>query len=92
MQYHQVHVDTRGLGGSRCPSCTIRLKAGCQSIHKADDQYRSVYYGWALPPVCLPSVYLTSLHVTRSPRPPPPYLHTVNDQILAVGIGCERGG
>ena len=26
---------------------------------------------WAPPPVCLPSVYLMSSHVTKSPRPSP---------------------
>ena len=27
------------------------------------------YNNWAPPPVCLPSVYLTSLHMTKFPRP-----------------------
>ena len=31
-------------------------------------------------PVCLPSIYLTSLHVAISPWPSPPYLHTASDQ------------
>ena len=39
---------------------------------------------WALPPVCLPSVYLMAVHLTRSPRPSPQYLHAASDQILAV--------
>ena len=29
------------------------------------------YYGQAPPPMCLPSVHLTSPHVTKSPRPSP---------------------
>ena len=32
--------------------------------------------GHAPPPVCLPSVYLTSSHVTRSPSPSPAVFHT----------------
>ena len=51
-------------------SCTVRPKAGCQSIRKADDRYHSfttpgtdrretgIINGWVPPPVCLPSVYL----------------------------------
>ena len=34
------------------------------------------YYGQAPPPMCLPSVYLTSPRATRSPGLLPPYLHT----------------
>ena len=81
--------------------CTVRPKAGCQSVHKADDRYRSLftapgtdqceYNGWAPPPVCLPSVYLTSSHVARSPRPSPAVFHTGSDQILVVGTAWERG-
>ena len=29
------------------------------------------------------------VHVTRSLRPPPPYLHTASDQILEVGMVWE---
>ena len=33
-----------------------------------------------------PSVYLTLVHVTKAPRPSPPYSYAVSDQILeAVG-------
>ena len=41
--------------------------------------------------MCLPSVYLTSSHVTRSPRPSPAVFHTGSDEILAVGTAWERG-
>ena len=52
-------------------SCTVHPKAGCQSVRKEDDRYRSLFTtpgtdrretaigtinGWAPPPVCLPSV------------------------------------
>ena len=47
---------------------------------------------WALPPVHLPSVYLMSSHVTKSPRPPPLYLHTASDQILKDGMGTSLSG
>ena len=45
-------------------------------VHDARDgsmQNRDCYsnYSQALPPVCLPSVYLTLPHMTRSPRPSP---------------------
>ena len=46
------------------------------------------YNGWIPNPVCLPSVYLTSSQVTRSPRPPP-YLDTASNQMLAVGMGLR---
>jgi len=35
--------------------------------------------------MCLPSIYLMSPHVTKSPRPSPLYLHTESNQILEVG-------
>ena len=35
---------------------------------------------WASSPVCLPSVYLMSPHMTNLPGFPPPYLHTASDQ------------
>ena len=39
-----------------------------------------------------PCVYLMSLHVTRSPSVPPPYLHTASDQTLhGGGNGMGRG-
>ena len=72
-----------------------------QSIHKADDRHRSLLTmprmdqcktgtinGWAPPPLCLPSVYLTSLHVTRSPRLSPAVFHTGSNQTLM----WERSG
>ena len=48
------------------------------------------YNGKAPAPMCLPSVYLTSLHMTRSPRPSPPYfiLEATN---TGVGTACEQG-
>ena len=42
-------------------------------------------------PLRLPSVYLMSPHVTKSPRPSPPYLHTASDQRLGVGKAWEWG-
>jgi len=41
-------------------------------------------------PVCLPSVYLMSSHMTRSPRTSP-YLHTASDQRLEAGMAWEQG-
>ena len=76
--------------------CTIGPMAGGQNISKAvsiPSFVRSArdgltqngnFYCRAPPPVCLPSVYLMQLHVTRSPR-------TVSDQILEVGTAWERG-
>ena len=59
---------------------------------RGDGSTRNRYFnGWAPPPVCLPSVYLTSSHVTRSPRPSPAVFHTGSDEILAVGMAWERG-
>ena len=57
-------------------------------VHNAGDGSTQNRYfnGWAPPPVCLPSVYQTSLHVTRSP-----VFHTGSDEILAVGTAWERG-
>ena len=40
-------------------------------------------------PMCLPSIYLTSPLVTKSPRPSPLYLHTESNQILEVGTAWE---
>ena len=39
-------VDTQGVKPneeSQCPTCTVRPKAGCQSVCKADDQYHSLF-------------------------------------------------
>ena len=41
--------------------------------------------------MCLPFVYLTPPHVTKSPRPSPLYLHTASDQILEAGTAWEQG-
>ena len=65
-------------------------------VHNADNagdgSTRNRYFnGWAPPLVCLPSVYLTSSHVTRSPRPSPAVFHTERDEMLAVGMAWERG-
>ena len=62
-------------------------------VHNAGDgSMRNRYYNSsALPPVCLPSVYLTSSHVTRSPRPSPAVFDTGSNEILAVGTAWERG-
>ena len=60
--------------------CTVRPIAGYESIRKADDRYRSLFTtpgtdqcetGILAVGHCPPSVYLISLHVTRSPRPSP---------------------
>ena len=88
--------------GGRCPTknldalcCTVRPMAGYQSVRKADDRYRSLFTtpgtdqretGILTPPVCLPSVYLTSSHVTRSS---PAVFHTGSNEILAVGMAWE---
>ena len=101
-------VDTRGVVPNEesrrpvlyCPSngWISEHSQGRRSIpfivHNAGDgSTRNRYFiGWAPPPVCLPSVYLTSLHVTRSPRPSPTAFHTGSDEILAVGTAWERPG
>ena len=64
-------------------SCTISLRAGDQNVSKAasmpffvhntsdvSTQNRS-YFWQEPPPMCLPSVYLMSSHVTKSPRRSP---------------------
>ena len=84
--------------------CTVRPMAGYQSIRKSDDRYHSLFTTPGMdqcetgismvghrPPVCLPSVYLTSSHVTRFPRPSLAVFHTGSDEILAVGTAWERG-
>ena len=38
---HQV--VQKCIGGGGYPSCTAHPKAGCQSVHKADDHYRSLF-------------------------------------------------
>ena len=43
------------------------------------------------PPVCLSSVYRTSLHMTKSSRHSPLFSHTASDQILEVGMAWEWG-
>ena len=80
-------VDTRRVvlnEESQRLSCTVHPKAACQNIRKVADRYCSLFTmpgtdrrktgiikGWAPPSMCLPSVYLMSLHMTRSPRPSP---------------------
>jgi len=64
-----------------------------QSIHKQHqhhsslipETYRCIILAGHAPPVCLPFIYLTSRHVTRPPRPSPPYLHTASNQRLWPG-------
>lgn len=56
-------------------SCNISLMAGGQSNAKHELRL-------GMPPVCLPCVYLTSLHVTKSPRFPPLYLRIINNQVV----------
>ena len=62
-------------------------------VHNAGDGSTQNRYinGWTPPPVCLPSVYLMSSHVTRSPKPSPAVFHTGSNEILAVGTAWERG-
>jgi len=49
--------------------------------------------GWALSPVCLPSVYLIVGCIWPNlPGLPPPYLHTASDRRLEVGMAGERSG
>jgi len=79
---------------------TISPRAGGQSVSKATSipfvvrnpkdvlSRNGKYYGGAPPPVYLPSVYLTTSHMTRSP---PPYLHTVSNQIVEVEVAREQG-
>ena len=63
VQCHQVDTCAKNLD---VLSCTVRPKAGCQSVCK-----QTIYNVHCSPPrMCLPSVYLTSSHVTRSPGPP----------------------
>jgi len=52
---------------------SICPRAGCQSVRQYHSSFTmpETYYSWTLPPVYLPSVYLTSPHVTKSPRPSP---------------------
>jgi len=38
-----------------------------------------------------PSVYLMSSHVTKSPSPPPLYLHATSNQILEAETAWEQG-
>ena len=45
----------------------------------------------ALPPVCLTSLRHITVHMTTSPRPYPPFLHTTGDQKLEPGKAWERG-
>jgi len=64
-------------------ACTISLRAGSQSVSEAWSIQFVVhgtrdgltqngnYYCQALPPVCLPSICLTYLHMTKSPRSSP---------------------
>ena len=62
--------------------CTISLRDGGQSVSKAASMPIVVHnsrvgstgngnYYCGTPPVCLLSIYLMSLHVTKSPRPSP---------------------
>ena len=80
-------------------SVTVRSKAGFRSIRKADNRYCSLFTmpetdrretgiinGWAPPPLCLPSVYLMSAHVTRYPRPSPAVF-----EILVMGTAWVLG-
>ena len=82
-------------------SCTVRPKAGCQSVRKENDQYSSLFTtpgtdrqetgiinGWAPPSVYLPCVYLMAPHVTRYPRPS---LAVFQTGIVVVGMAWEQG-
>jgi len=56
-------------------------------------QYHSFFampgMGWHY--IGINMVYLTLLHVTRSPGPSLPYLHTASTQRLEVGVAWEQG-
>ena len=81
-------------------SCSISLRAGDQSVIKTASipfivhipgtvRCRTrIIYSQALSPVCLPSVYLTSPYITKSPRPSPSLFAY---QRLEVGIAWEWG-
>jgi len=85
-------VDTWGAVPNWSPSGHVHPSTGSQSVWKAATipftihdaknglLWNRNYYGWTLTLVYLPSVYLTSLHMTRSPRPSPSYLCTASDQ------------
>ena len=98
---HIHTVDTRrAVPSEECPVLYCPSKGwmsercqGRQSIPfvQTDRCKTGFYNGWAPHSVCLPSVYLTSSHVTRPPRPPPTAFHTGSDQILAVGTAWDRG-
>jgi len=75
----QMVVDTQGAvpdKGSRSPFLYVshrvrsqeHLQGSINTVHCLESQGTG---RWPLPPVCLPSVYLMSLHVTKSPRPSP---------------------
>ena len=81
-------------------SCAVHPKAGCQSIQKTDDQYRSLFTmpsgghtgvgGW-VPNVIIP--VLCQSMPGRSPKFFLPHLHTSSDQIQAVELpGNDQRG
>ena len=47
------------------------------------------YYSWTLLPMCLPSVFLTSPHGTKTPSPPP--LSICILQVIETGGGNGLG-
>ena len=79
-------------------SCDFHPMAGCQSVHKADDQHCSLFTtpGTDLHSTisCVPtSVYSISSRITSSPIPSPrQILHTESDEQLVVGTVWKRSG
>jgi len=73
-------------------SCNVRLRSGCQSIHKAVAVHNTgdglhELYNWTLPPC----VYLTSPHVTRSSWPSSTILEHCKQWNTGGGEGLEWG-
>ena len=97
-EIHVLYLDGRHMGGGTqgrismlffqyfvCRLVTIMVTRQCQD---------SSYFGrlTALPPICLPSVYLTLSHVwLYLPGLPSPLLHNASDPKLELGKAWEQG-
>ena len=74
----------------RKPFARRMIDTVCCSQHCGRIDVTSIYPPPPPPPppprVCVPSIYLMSLHMTGSPRPSSAVFHTGSDQIVVVGL------
>jgi len=82
-QQYSGHMTPAFLSEGKALSCNVSLRtwrpecsqgsiSAIRCLYVRDrSTWNRYHYGWAPPSVCLPSVYLTSPHMTSSPRSSP---------------------